>query len=115
MGRRILGPKCPKPGRAFRACLSGRRRIGRALGATETSMVKIPATQSAIKTSKHDALLKLLRGNKGATVAQMQKATGWQPHSIRGFLSGTVKKRLGLTIQSAQGKSGQRHYQIVGR
>lgn len=83
--------------------------------ARETIMARTTATESTLKTSKRDALLKLLRSNSGATIAQMQKATGWQPHSIRGFLSGTVKKRLGLTIQSTQAKNGQRHYQIVGR
>jgi len=67
------------------------------------------------KGSKRDALLKLLQSNKGATLTQMQKASGWQPHSIRGFLSGTVKKRLGLGLKSEQGTGGERRYQIVAR
>ena len=69
--------------------------------------------QPAPKSSKHDALLKLLRSNKGATLPQMQKVTGWQPHSIRGFLSGTVKKRLGLALKSEQCKDGERRYQVI--
>jgi len=64
------------------------------------------------KVSKNDALLKLLHGNSGATLAQMQKATGWQPHSVRGFLSGTVKKKLGLKLGSKEGKGGERSYVI---
>ncbi len=43
----------------------------------------------------------------------MQSATGWQPHSVRGFLSGTVKKRLGLKLQSSKAKDGERRYAIA--
>jgi hypothetical protein len=68
-----------------------------------------------VKISKHDALLKLLRSNSGATISQLQRATGWQPHSIRGFMSGTVKKRLGLAVTSKVSKSGERRYSIVAR
>ena len=65
------------------------------------------------KNSKHDMILKLLRSKSGATIVAMQKATGWQPHSIRGFMSGTVKKKLGLTITSSVNSSGQRNYIIA--
>jgi hypothetical protein len=40
------------------------------------------------------------------------KVTGWQPHSIRGFLSGTVRKKMGLTVVSAKGEDGERNYSI---
>jgi len=66
------------------------------------------------KVSKRDVLLRLLRSNKGATVVQMQKATGWQPHSVRGFLSGPVKKGLGLAVKSEVGSDGARRYFIGG-
>ena len=80
---------------------------------TETDM---PAkTANKIKDSKHDVMLKLLRSNKGATVSHMQKATGWQPHSIRSFLSGTVKKKLGLTVKSEVGSDGERRYSVTAR
>jgi len=95
----------------FRACLGGRGWNGWHPRPTEMRMT---AKAAIVNSSKHDRLLKLLRSKKGATIVAMQKATGWQPHSIRGFLSGTVKKRLGLTIQSAQRKGGERHYQIIG-
>ena len=67
------------------------------------------------KVLKRDVLLKLLRSNKGATVVQMQEATGWQPHSVRGFLSGPVKKGLGLTVKSEVGSDGARRYSVSGR
>ena len=77
-------------------------------------MAQKPARKPQSQTSKHDALLKLLHSNKGTTLAQMQKVTGWQPHSVRGFLSGTVKKRLGLALKSEQDKNGERRYSIAG-
>jgi hypothetical protein len=77
--------------------------------ASETNMT----VRTAVKASKHDALLKLLHGNKGATMAQMQKATGWRAHSVRGFLSGTIKKRLGLALRSEEDRKGQRRYLIA--
>jgi len=66
----------------------------------------------ANQVSKQDTIVRLLRSNKGATVAQLQKATGWQAHSIRGFMSGIVKKRLGLALKSDVGKNGERRYAI---
>jgi len=66
------------------------------------------------KASKTSTLLKLLRSNKGATIAQLQHASGWQAHSVRGFLAGTVKRRLGLTVLSKVSQSGERFYSIGG-
>jgi len=66
------------------------------------------------KTSKTITLLKLLRSNKGASIAQLQQASGWQAHSVRGFLAGTVKRRLGLTVLSKVSQSGERLYSIGG-
>ena len=49
--------------------------------------------------SKLDTLEKLLTRKNGASIAEMMKATGWQQHSVRGAVAGTLKKR-GLTISS---------------
>ncbi len=46
----------------------------------------------ATKTTKQDTVLKLLKRKQGATVEQLQKATGWQPHSVRAALTGLRKK-----------------------
>jgi hypothetical protein len=72
-----------------------------------------PAARSKAP-SKREQVLRLLRRNRGASLAELQKATGWQAHSVRGFLSGTVKKRLGLTLQSETSEKGGRRYRIAG-
>ena len=66
------------------------------------------------KPTKADKLLKLLNSKRGATVKQLQEASGWQAHSVRGFLSGTVKKRMGLAVESETDKLGVRRYRIAG-
>ena len=64
--------------------------------------------------TKSAAVLRLLRSAKGAGIEGLMKATGWQAHSVRGFLSATVKKKLGLAITSESGKDGVRRYRIEG-
>ena len=71
------------------------------------------ASRSSGRITKHDRVLGLLRARNGTTIAAISKVTGWQPHSVRGFLAGVVKKRLGLTLQSEKTKSG-RIYRVVG-
>ena len=63
--------------------------------------------------SKGDTILGLLKQQGGVTLAEMTGATGWQAHSVRGFLSGSLKKKLGLTIVSEKGDDGQRRYHIA--
>jgi hypothetical protein len=72
-----------------------------------------PAPSKTRDGSKHDQILSVLRRKQGATIAELQKVSDWQPHSVRGFLSGTVKKRLGLNLTSAKGKDGERRYSIA--
>jgi len=62
--------------------------------------------------SKAATVLELLKRPDGATLAQLMKATGWQAHSVRGFLSGTVNKKLGLTVTSTKVEDGERTYSV---
>jgi hypothetical protein len=71
------------------------------------------ASRSSGGTTKHDRVLGLLQAKGGTTIAAISKTTGWQPHSVRGFLAGVVKKKLGLFLVSEKTKSG-RIYRIVG-
>ncbi|WP_457940326.1 DUF3489 domain-containing protein [Mesorhizobium sp. 10J20-29] len=63
--------------------------------------------------SKADVILRKLGSPKGASIQMLVEATGWQAHSVRGFLSGTVKKKLGHTVDSEVGKDGTRRYRIA--
>ena len=56
----------------------------------------------------------MLQSPNGTTIAAMMQATGWQQHSVRGFLAGVVRKRLKLKLGSKKA-GGQRVYQIAGR
>jgi len=63
--------------------------------------------------SKTAEVVELLRRKQGATLAEVMKATGWQAHSVRGFISGTITKKLGLTVESSRSESKERTYRIT--
>jgi hypothetical protein len=63
--------------------------------------------------TKHGRFLTLLSQPDGASIAEMMQATGWQQHSVRGFLAGTVKKKLGLDLTSSKANGEPRRYRIV--
>jgi hypothetical protein len=65
------------------------------------------------KTSKQDQVLAMLRRANGASIDEIVAATDWQPHSARGFLSGAVKKRLGIDVVSDKGEDGVRRYYVA--
>jgi Protein of unknown function (DUF3489) len=64
------------------------------------------------RLSKQGAVIAMLRRPEGATVDEVASAMGWQRHTVRGLFSGTVKKKLGLTLASAQEERG-RVYRIT--
>jgi Protein of unknown function (DUF3489) len=62
--------------------------------------------------SKTAKIMALLKRAGGATAKELMKATGWQAHSVRGFLSGTVGKKMGLTVVSTKAEDGERSYSL---
>ena len=60
-------------------------------------------------------MLDLLRRKGGASLDEIAERTGWQRHSIRGFLSGSVTKQMGLKVESAKNEAGERRYKIAAK
>jgi hypothetical protein len=77
---------------------------------------KTPKAKDAAATpregSKKQIVLDLLRRKDGATMAEIAKATDWQNHSIRGFISGNLTKKMGLVVESSKNEAGERTYRI---
>ena len=70
------------------------------------------AQNDAREGSKTATILELLKRPGGATAKELLKATGWQPHSLRGFISGTLGKKMGLAVTSTKGEDGERSYSV---
>ena len=70
------------------------------------------AARRGTKTAK---ILALLRRPAGASLSELKKATGWQAHSVRGFLSGAVKKKMGLHIDSVSRDDGGHAYRVASK
>ena len=71
-------------------------------------------TTANTPVTKQAKIITLLQRQKGATIAELTKITSWQEHSIRGFMSGTLKKRMGFDIISEKSSKGTRRYSICG-
>jgi hypothetical protein len=74
--------------------------------------VAAPSKPEARDGSKTARILDLLKRPGGVTAKELAKASGWLPHSIRGFLSGVVGKKLGLTVTSTKTEDGERTYSV---
>ena len=70
---------------------------------------KATGARQGSKTAK---VLDLLQRSGGATLKELTKATGWQAHSVRGFLSGALGKKMGLTVKSTKAEGGERRYSV---
>lgn len=76
---------------------------------------KIDAPQAEGHVTKQEHVLTLLSLPDGASIDELMQATDWQQHSVRGFLAGTVKKKLGLTLTSSKTIGEVRRYRIEKR
>jgi Protein of unknown function (DUF3489) len=77
-----------------------------------TRTAKLAVARHGSKTAK---ILDLLKRPDGASLKELLRATGWQPHSVRGFLSGTLKKRMAIRLQSFKRKDGERAYRTSAK
>ena len=64
--------------------------------------------------TKAAKVLRLLQRNTGATITELAKVTGWQEHSVRGFLSGTLQKKHGFQVTSTKEDGKARRYAVSG-
>lgn len=76
------------------------------------SLKPTKASKSKSK-SKQQQMIALLSRPEGASIAELMEATGWQQHTVRGAMSGTLKKRLGLQIESVKTEGADRTYRIL--
>ena len=95
-----------------------KRKRARSAKTRSASKVRVARKQTAHPhqtraTSKQARVLALLRGPNGATIATVMRSTGWQPHTVRGFLAAVVRRKLGLKLESEK-TDGERVYRIVG-
>jgi hypothetical protein len=75
---------------------------------------KKPATATR-GGSKTDKILDLLKRPGGVTLKELAKASGWQPNSVRGFLSGTIGKKMGTPVESFKSAEGDRSYRLSAK
>jgi hypothetical protein len=80
---------------------------------TKSKPVPGVVTKTSRPNTKSHVITQLLGRETGATVKELAAATSWQEHSVRGFMSGTLKKKLGLDV-SSEIVNGVRHYKING-
>jgi len=71
------------------------------------------ATPTAREGSKKAVVIDLLKRPDGASLKDIMAATSWQPHSVRGFISGTLSKKMGLKVESRKRPDGERAYQLA--
>ena len=93
-----VAPKKSKPGKKASSAKKAPKGAKKAGGARDGS-----------KAAK---ILDLLKRPEGATLAAIMKVTSWQPHSVRGFISGTLGKKMGLEVASTKDEGGERTYSI---
>jgi hypothetical protein len=79
-----------------------------------TKVRKQLAEAASAPTTKLGKLEGMLRRTEGATIAQIAKALDWQLHSVRGAISGSLKKKQGLTVVAEKAADGERVYRIAG-
>jgi hypothetical protein len=98
----------PRPSRASQATSAKKANKG-------AKSAKAPKRATGARQgSKTAQVLDLLKHSGGASLKELMKATGWQAHSVRGFLSGVLGKKLGLAVTSTKAEDEERRYSVKG-
>jgi hypothetical protein len=95
----------PAKGKPKKGTLKGKRRPTQRVAERETPNV-------ARDGSKKGEVIDLMRRSQGATLAEIMERTGWQAHTVRGFVSATLIKKLELKVESFRSKEKERTYRI---
>ncbi len=117
-GRQAIdsGPERRSSNAATASKAQTKKRRGRAASKSDTAKSKgVPSAPVVRQGTKQALLIDLLKRKTGAAIDEIVEATGWQPHSVRGAISGALKKKLGLTVTSDNVEGRGRVYRIVGR
>ncbi len=108
----------PKPTKKARVAPQ-RAHVGTKKGKANKKAIppkKAPKATKMVKAARHGSktstVVDLLKRPDGATLREVMKLTGWQAHSVRGFLSGTVGKKMGLAVTSTRKEDGERTYSV---
>jgi Protein of unknown function (DUF3489) len=119
---RNLESTAPKKGSAKSNTASRRKVTSPAANAkkpprsVESKAERVAAAKTPVeRVTKQERVLTLLSQPNGASIAEMMQATDWQQHSVRGFLAGTVKKKLGFSLTSVKPNDDVRRYRIDTR
>jgi hypothetical protein len=106
-GKRLLALRNALPGVEKRKKVGDRGALIDQLWSAIEALPDPEPESDAKPPSKQDEVIAMLRRPEGATVDEVASATGWQRHTVRGVFSGTLKKKLGLTIASANEERGR--------
>jgi hypothetical protein len=106
-GKRLLALWNALPGVEKRRRVGDREALIDQLWAAIEALPDPEPEPNAKRLPKQDEVIAMLRRREGATVDEVANATGWQRHTVRGVFSGTLKKKLGLTIASAKEARGR--------
>ncbi len=116
-GRQAIdsGPERRSSKPATASKVQTKKRRGRAASKSATAKSNgVPSAPVVRQGTKQALLIDLLKRKTGAAIDEIVEATGWQPHSVRGAISGALKKKLGLTVTSDNVEGRGRVYRIVG-
>jgi len=92
---------------------SRQRKTASAQAARKTHKARAKPKERSLSQPKQDLVIQMLRRKSGITIKEIVAKVGWQSHSVRGFFSGVVKKKLKLPLTSTVGNDGVRRYHVA--